>query len=78
MKIHTGRFLYRLWRADSTPRGLAFEMPQDIPMGHQQQDLGQYLVPVAEIEKETGIAFFPDLRPPMKLNLELEKATGLW
>jgi len=46
---------------DGSPHTLAFEMPQDLPMGHEQRDLIQYLTTITKIEQDTGIGFFPDL-----------------
>jgi DNA/RNA endonuclease G (NUC1) len=65
-------------KADQDPHALAFEMPQDIPMGHRQQDLVRYLFSVDEVEKDTGITFFSDLARTEKSKLEQERATRLW
>jgi endonuclease G len=64
--------------ADQTPRVLAFEMPQIISMDHRQQDLVQYLVPLSEAERDSGIEFFPQLDGARRTELETTKATKLW
>jgi hypothetical protein len=53
-------------------------MPQDLPMGHQQQDLIQYLTTISKIEQDTGIAFFPDLPAETRTELESDAETRLW
>ena len=63
---------------DGTPHALAFEMPQTIELGHRQSDLLQYLVPISEIEKQTGIEFFRALPEPVRSRLESGRETRLW
>lgn len=63
---------------DGSPHALAFEMPQDLPMGHQQSDLLQYLTTVSKIEQDTGASFFPDLPGSTRASLENEMSSRLW
>ena len=63
---------------NGTPHTLAFEMPQDLPMGHQQPDLIQYLTSITKIEQDTGIGFFPDLPEPTRTVVENDVESRLW
>jgi endonuclease G len=63
---------------DGSPHTLAFEMPQNIAMGHRQNDLLQYLVPITQIEKDTGIEFFPELSEPTRSEVSRARASRLW
>lgn len=63
---------------DGTPHALAFQMPQSIEMGHQQNDLLQYMVPISEIEKQTGIEFFPQLEESARSTLITAHPSRLW
>ena len=63
---------------DGSPHALAIEMPQDLPMGHRQSDLLQYLTNIAKIEQDTGIRFFPELEASARKTLENETTSRLW
>ena len=63
---------------NGSPHCLAFEMPQDLPMGHQQRDLLQYLTSIARIEQDTGIGFFPELPEPTKTTVENDVEKRMW
>jgi len=63
---------------DGSPHTLAFEMPQDLPMGHEQRDLIQYLTTITKIEQDTGIGFFPDLPAETRTVVENDVETRLW
>jgi hypothetical protein len=53
-------------------------MPQDLPMGHQQRDLLQYLTTIAKIEQDTGIGFFPELPASTRAIVENDVETRMW
>jgi hypothetical protein len=53
-------------------------MPQDLPMGHQQRDLIQYLTSIGKIEQDTGIGFFPELPEPTRTTVENDVETRMW
>jgi endonuclease G len=84
--LQTGRVLipescYKIvLRVDQngTPHALAFVMPQDLPMGHQQRDLLNYLTSISAIEAQTGITFFPEAPTFLRDKLEAETANRLW
>lgn len=63
---------------DGTPHSLAFEMPQDLPIGHQQVDLLQYLTTIKQIEGDTGITFFAGMESGKRAVVESDQARGLW
>jgi len=63
---------------DGSPHALAFEMPQELPMGHQQQALLQYLTSIAKIELDAGISFFTDLPVGTRAGLEADVETRMW
>jgi endonuclease G len=63
---------------DDSPHILAFEIPQDLAMGHQQRDLIQYLTSISNIEHDTGITFFPDLPTETRTALENNLPSRLW
>jgi len=63
---------------NGSPHVLAFEMPQDLPMGHQQRDLLQYLTTIAKIEQDTGIGFFPELPAELRTVVENDVETRMW
>ena len=63
---------------NGSPHCLAFEMPQDLPMGHQQRDLLQYLTTIAKIEQDTGIGFFPELPAELRTVVENDVETRMW
>ena len=53
-------------------------MPQELPMGHQQRDLIQYLTTFTKIEQDTGIGFFPDLPAELRTEVENDVETKIW
>ncbi|MEI6166996.1 MAG: DNA/RNA non-specific endonuclease [bacterium] len=57
------------------PRVLAFIMPQSVT-GIEAPS--QYLVSVAEIERQTGLKFFGGLPADMRDQVETNKAMGMW
>jgi endonuclease G len=63
---------------DGSPHALAFEMPQDLPMGHQQQMLLQYLTSIAKIEQDTGIGFFNELPTELRMAVENDVGKRMW
>jgi DNA/RNA endonuclease G (NUC1) len=63
---------------DGHPHALAFVMPQDLPMGHEQRYLLQYLTNISTIEVQTGITFFPEAPASERQTLEDGTATRLW
>ena len=63
---------------DGSPHALAFEMPQDLPMGHQQRDLLQYLTSITKIEQDTGIGFFPELPAELRTTVENDTPAKMW
>jgi endonuclease G len=63
---------------DGSPHALAFVMPQDLPMGHQQRDLLQYVTTISKVEVDTGISFFPALPSAKRASLENEDSSKLW
>ena len=64
--------------SNATPHVLAFEMPQDIPMDHQQSALLSYLTTVQQVETDTGVTFFDELEPEKRKGLERSKSEELW
>ena len=57
------------------PRVLAFIAPQTVT---GQEPLSQFLTSVREIERQTGLNFYPDLPKEMQDGLETVKVERLW
>jgi len=55
----------------------AFLVPHDTAVGADAQ-LGQFLTTVDEIERLSGLDFFPDLSEPTQSRLESRKANNIW
>ena len=56
-------------------RAQAFLMPQDIPKGASPK---QFLTSIDEIEKRTGIDFFPEIEDEVEKQLESRTADRAW
>lgn len=54
---------------------IAFIMPNQ---KLKASDMPSYIVPIQEVEKETGLAFFPELRKKVRDLIESERAEALW
>src|SRR5579863_4577266 len=63
---------------DGSPHAFAFVIPQDLPMGHQQRDLLQYLTTIAKIERDTGVSFFSDLPLGTRTRVENDLESRMW
>lgn len=62
-------------RKNGQPRVLAFIAPQTVT-GHET--LAQFLTSVREVEKQTGLDFYPDLPRELQDRMETVKVERLW
>ena len=68
---------------ESEPRVLAFLYPQLGPGYYERgvdaaEEHARYLTSVAEIERLTGLSFFPNLSESLGRRLRRERATEVW
>lgn len=75
---------YRQFFAPGRPHGFLVTSPKAVAGGTAQPEcvqlrtgLGEFIVPIADIEDETGLDFFPSL--PRRRQTQLESSKGvLW
>ena len=73
--VPTAFFRIILDEENGQPRVLAFIAPQTVT-GHEP--LAQFLTSVREIERQTGLDFYPELPKDVQDRLETAKADRLW
>ncbi|MGS2744190.1 DNA/RNA non-specific endonuclease [Halomonas sp. LS-001] len=61
--------------APEAPSALAFIMPQNV---QGNEPLDDYLVSIDEVERQTGLNFFPDITPATEQTLEGQIRTNGW
>lgn len=61
--------------ASEEPRMLAFLMPQKVS---GKEPLSRFVISVDEVEKRTGLDFFPDLDPGVERRLEADHSAQGW
>ena len=73
--VPTAFFRIILDEENGQPRVLAFIAPQTVT-GHEP--LAQFLTSVREIERQTGLDFYPELPKEVQDRMESAKADRLW
>lgn len=68
-------FMIMIDESDGRTRAQAFLFPQETPAG---ADPANYLVSIDELERRTGLDFFPDLPDAAENALEAAKASRVW
>ncbi|MEN9576395.1 MAG: hypothetical protein RL514_4250 [Verrucomicrobiota bacterium] len=73
--VPTAFYRIILDKVNGQPRVLAFIAPQTVT-GHEP--LAQFLTSVREIERQTGLDFYPELSKEVQDRMEKVKAERLW